>query len=120
MEGPLTPRLKLIRRQRKLTQVKMAMLLGLSRSTYTHYELGMRQPTIEQLVDMAAILGISLDYLTGITDFALTVDSAVKFGVLKKLRAIRDEDIQPYTPANYNLPRVAENNPGSGDGYEIT
>lgn len=118
MEGPLTPRLKLIRRQRKLTQLKMAQMLGLSRSSYVHYELGMREPTIDQLVDMAAKLGVSLDYLTGITDFELTFDSGLKFGVLKKLRGVREEDIQPYTARKFALPRVAENNPDSGDGYK--
>lgn len=118
MKGSITRRLKQIRRQRKLTQDRMSDLLGLNRNTYAHYERGSRQPPIEQLVNIVARLGISLDYLTGITEYALTVDSAVKFGALKKIRAIREEDLQPYTIHKFSPPKVAENPPDNcGDGY---
>jgi transcriptional regulator with XRE-family HTH domain len=119
MEGRLTPRLKQLRHQRKLTQVKMADLLGLTRSTYVHYELGWREPPISQLVEIAAKLGVSLDFLAGVSDFVLTVDSALKFGVLKKLRSVRTEDMQPYTVQKYSPPKVAENPPDGDDGYNI-
>lgn len=107
----MTTRLKQIRKSRNLTQIKMSDLLRLNRNTYVHYELGQREPSLEQLIDIASTLGVSMDYLTGVSNFELTVECGLKFGILKKVRSVTTVDYQPYTPASSDLQRVAEKNP---------
>ncbi len=121
MTGPLTARLKKIRKQRKWTQLMMSKTLGINRNTYSQYELGLRQPPIERLIDIAARLGVSLDYLTGVSKFELTVDAAISLGILKRQRRVRQEDFKPYVLKTNNLPAVADRDPDAGDGdYPLT
>lgn len=58
-------RLKEERVQRNLTQSAMAEMLGIKRSTYSLYESGKREPNIEILQQIAAILCVTLDELVG-------------------------------------------------------
>lgn len=51
-----------------LTQVQMSEILGVSRSTYTHYEGNVAPKTLTQCKDYAALLGVTMDWLTGYAD----------------------------------------------------
>ncbi len=53
-------RIKLIRKQRKMTQADLANAIGSSVSTIPMYETGRREPDIETLLRIAKALGISL------------------------------------------------------------
>ena len=44
----------------------MAEKLGLSASQVANYEMGRRLPSLQILIDMARILGVSTDYLLGV------------------------------------------------------
>ena len=55
--------LKLIRRQRKYSQLKVALDLNLSREALSHYENGKRSPDIEMLRKMSEYFGVSIDFL---------------------------------------------------------
>lgn len=57
--------LKKERQKRGYTQAEMAKLLGLSRSAYSLYESGKREPKIEVLQKIADALNISMNELTG-------------------------------------------------------
>ena len=57
--------LKKFRTEKNITQANMSKLLGLSRSTYSLYELGRREPNIDTLKKIASILGVTLDELIG-------------------------------------------------------
>jgi transcriptional regulator with XRE-family HTH domain len=100
MRPLLARRLVQIRRKRRLDQQQMADILGLPRGTYAGYEAGTRLPALERLIHLASRLGVSLDYLAGISNFELPVECGVKFGLLKKLRNVGPDDLQPYTPAS--------------------
>jgi len=61
-------RLRLLRKQRGYTQVKMQMLTGIDQSDYSKIESGKRHYTFEQCKRIAVALRTSMDYLAGLTD----------------------------------------------------
>lgn len=58
-------RLKDLRKQAHLTQVELAKILGIVQSSYADLERGKKNPTQENLVKIAQILNVSVDYLVG-------------------------------------------------------
>ena len=66
----LSDKLKKLRKDRNLTQVRLASLLGIPQSTYSGYEAGSREPDIEMLDKLANYFGVSVDYLLGREDSA--------------------------------------------------
>ena len=61
----LSLRLKELRRASRKTQKTVADDLGIGRATYSRYESGNRQPTIETLLEIANYYGVMIDYLLG-------------------------------------------------------
>ena len=61
-------RLKDLRKQAELTQVDVAEKLGISQPAYASWERGVKKPTQENLVKIAQILNVSIDYLVGNSD----------------------------------------------------
>ena len=61
-------RLKNLRKQAHLTQVDVAEKLGISQPAYASWERGAKKPTQENLIKIAQILNVSLDYLVGNSD----------------------------------------------------
>ena len=55
-------RLKTLRKQVKLTQAQIAEI---SQQAYASWERGVKKPTQENLVKIAQILNVSVDYLVG-------------------------------------------------------
>ena len=55
--------LRLIRKQKKYTQLKVAMALNISREALSHYENGKRSPDIQTLRMLSAYFGGSIDFL---------------------------------------------------------
>ena len=58
-------RLKKLRKQAQLTQVDVAEKLGISQPAYASWERGNKKPTQENLVKIAQVLNVSVDYLVG-------------------------------------------------------
>lgn len=61
--------LKEIRKERKLSQMKVAMDLNVSREALLHYENDKREPRIELLNKMSAYFNVSVDYLINGKEF---------------------------------------------------
>ena len=61
-------RLKDLRKQARLTQVDVAEKLGISQPAYASWERGAKKPTQDNLVKIAQILNVSVDYLVGNSD----------------------------------------------------
>jgi transcriptional regulator with XRE-family HTH domain len=59
--------LKKLRKSKKLSQTELAGLLGLSQRTISHYEQGGAEPSLECLVEIAKLLGVTTDELLGYT-----------------------------------------------------
>ena len=61
-------RVKALRKQKGLTQVRVQTLTGIDQSDYSKLERGMRNLNFEQCKRLALVLGTSMDYLAGLTD----------------------------------------------------
>ena len=61
-------RLKELRKQRNISQLKLALDLNLNQNSISRYETGARQADYALLIKIADYFGISIDYLLGRTD----------------------------------------------------
>lgn len=59
------PRLKRLRLRRDVTLADLAEQTGISTSTLSRLESGLRRPTLEQLLPLARVHGVTLDELVG-------------------------------------------------------
>lgn len=55
--------LKLIRKKKKLSQLKVAMDLAISREALSYYENGKRSPDINMLLLLSDYFDVSINYL---------------------------------------------------------
>lgn len=55
--------LKQIRKQKKYSQLKVAMDLNISRESLSYYENGKRNPDISILIKLSEYFDVSIDYL---------------------------------------------------------
>lgn len=58
-------RLKSIRNELGISQEQIARLLHCNCSAYSYYELGRTEPSLEKLIRLADIFGLSVDVLLG-------------------------------------------------------
>lgn len=58
-------RLREIRKSQGLTQTELGELIGVGKSAICCYEKEIRNPTIETIIDLMHIFGVSADYLLG-------------------------------------------------------
>lgn len=58
-------RLKLARINKKLSQMELCDLIGISRVSLMHYETGRRTPSVEILEKLAEVLEVSVGFLLG-------------------------------------------------------
>ena len=61
-------RIKELRQKHKVSQQKLADLLGVSTRAWRFYEAGEREPNIAGLISLADYFDVSLDYLVGRSD----------------------------------------------------
>lgn len=64
----LAYRIKQLRKERKLNQEDIGIILNVTKTQISDIEKGKRLTTIENLVILADYFNVSLDYLTGRTD----------------------------------------------------
>lgn len=81
--------IKNIRARKGLTQAEVASALGVSSVVYSRYETGSRQPSIDMLVQMADIFGVTVDYLLG---RRIAEDSSLSDFERRLLNAARNAD----------------------------
>ena len=60
--------LKKLRLEKKLKQIEIAEFLQVSRTTYTQYETGVSEPSLDTLKKLASFFNVSTDYLLGVSD----------------------------------------------------
>ena len=61
-------RLKALRKERNVSQLKLALDLNMNQNSISRYETGEREADYETLIRFADYFGVSLDYLLGRTD----------------------------------------------------
>ena len=62
MNGEIGKKIKTLRKTRGMTQFQLADALGVERASISNYETGRRFPHLQQLEQIAKILGVSLEY----------------------------------------------------------
>ena len=78
-------RLKELRKNKGLNQTELGDILGVSKSSICCYENGTRTPTIETIIDLMHLFGVSADYLLGADNLIKVVeDEEVKYTTLSK------------------------------------
>lgn len=87
-------RLKDLRKQARLTQVDVAERLGISQPAYASWERGVKKPTQENLVKIAQVLNVTVDYLVGNFDKEITNNKLEDIGILfrKNSEGLTDEE----------------------------
>lgn len=66
IDKKLGENIKILRKQHAITQQKLADLLGLSRPTVSQIEIGERKLSADELIKLADIFNISVEYLLGL------------------------------------------------------
>jgi len=61
-------KLKKLRKTKNISQLKLAMDLGMNQNSISRYETGERQADYETLIAFADYFNVSIDYLLGRTD----------------------------------------------------
>lgn len=61
-------RLKLLRKQKGISQLKLAMDLGMNQNSISRYETGEREADYNTLIALADYFDVSIDYLLERTD----------------------------------------------------
>ena len=99
-------RLKELRRQKKLSQTYMGKLLGVTQSSYSLWEKGLREPSFSTVCELADFFDCSADYLLGRTDIPNAyliekeklpvelADSGVKSVVKLGSAALSEEEVE--------------------------
>lgn len=67
-------RLREVRKANGLTQEKLGDLIGVGKSAICCYEKETRNPTLEAVIEMMHVFGVSADYLLGADYLIKTVD----------------------------------------------
>ena len=66
-------RLKMLRKELGITQKELAEKIGVGRTTISEYESGKIVPKQDGLISLADVFGVSVDYLTGVSDKPVAV-----------------------------------------------
>lgn len=56
-------RLRELRKQKGISQIKLALDLNTNQNTISRYETGEREPGLNELIKIADYFGVSIDYL---------------------------------------------------------
>jgi transcriptional regulator with XRE-family HTH domain len=94
----LAERLRVLRRERKLTQRAAAGRLNISRSCLANYETGSRQPDAETLAALARFYNASADYILALSD-ERNPNLLDKSALLRYLEKTKAEELRKLTPA---------------------
>lgn len=88
-------RLKELRKERRLTQVKLGEMLNYGYTAIANYESGRNQPSIPDLKKIASIFNVSMDYLLGVNDIRhpyVIDDTSAEFNEFRRRYALLNEE----------------------------
>ena len=61
-------RIKELREEKKITQVRLSIELEVSQETISAYEKGKYSPSAKSLIKLREIFGVPIDYILGVSD----------------------------------------------------
>ena len=92
----LAERLKTLRKQVKLTQAQIAEKLDISQQAYASWERGAKKPTQENLVKIAQVLNVSIDYLVGNSEEKLDELDNIELLFRMNSKGLNDEEREVF------------------------
>lgn len=70
-----------LRKEKKLNQIGLAMKLNVSQRMVSAYENELSQPSIDMLIQMSKIFGVSVDYIIGNTEVRIPAERFLINGI---------------------------------------
>lgn len=87
----MLPNLKILRRERGISQQALAEAIGTSQQSINQYENHSTEPDIQTLVKMADFFDTSVDYLVAHTDIRSPFDTTAAFHLNMEEAALIDK-----------------------------
>ena len=84
--------LKTLRKEKNITQLELANILGVTTRTIQNYESCKREPNIETLEKLSNYFEVQIDYLIGKSNFKRFNSEIIKDDLLKVLESIEKLD----------------------------
>lgn len=78
-------RIKMLREDKGISQAELAAAVGVSRMSINNYENGKRMPDIDFVLTVSNYFGVTLEYLTGQTEFRYKDDIKVSLEKTEEL-----------------------------------
>jgi len=98
-----TNRIKDLREEKAMTQLRLSVELGVSQETISAYEIGKHHPSVKSLMHMAELFDASMDYIMGlsptrrmIAEKSLVDDEARLLSLYRSLDATLKEKAHSY------------------------
>jgi len=93
--------LKIIRKQKNMTQEDVAKMLNIQKQTYQNYELGKREPSIETLIKMSELFHTSIDNLLKNNQDKINTNSHPKYqedliNMIEQLNMVECAKVEAY------------------------
>ena len=85
-------RIRQLREERHMTQVRLSVELGVSQETISSYEKQKHYPSFAQLVKLSTLFSASIDYIMGLSDIRMPVQTINDFELVEALALIRQLD----------------------------
>ena len=99
-------RIKQLREEYRMTQVRLSTELGVSQETISAYEISKHYPSAKQLMKLAELFSASIDYILGLSDVRnpvnlkdLASEEIEHLHQFRKLTSIQKKQINAYMQA---------------------
>jgi transcriptional regulator with XRE-family HTH domain len=115
------PRLRALRKQRDVTLDELSAETGISKSTLSRLESGSRRPTLELLLPLARVYGVTLDELVGAPptgDPRVHLRPVTRGGMTMLPLTRRAGGVQAFKIIMRAASRPGEPEPKTHEGYE--
>lgn len=106
-------RIKQLREERSMSQVRLSIELGVSQETVSAYENNKHYPSVQALVKLSDIFGVSCDYILGLSEerhnviyHSLDENERKLFNLYKALSAQKKELVIAYIQGLYDSRHV--------------
>lgn len=116
--GQIITRLRL---NRGYTQQEISDAIGIARQTYAGYERGYHEPSIEALISLAEIYGVSLDLITGRYETTRLgyiaerrIDEAIDSAEREDIEIQEKIELQEYRQQKRKYNRAKKRSPSQG------
>lgn len=105
--------IKQLREERGMSQVRLSIELGVSQETVSAYENGKHYPSVQALVKLSDIFGVSCDYILGLSEerhnvvyHSLSEKDRKLFNLYKALSLQNQDRVLAYIQGLYDSARV--------------